>query len=160
MTQRGCSVTLVGMAPRYAFRDDLLPISLLEARETLQAADVDGIFAHYRALCRQQVRFVAISDVRAATKLPDAATCRRFGEAADQLSEELHSWSLGGAVVLESALIRGALTAIEWIYHPRRPTTYFYDLHGAVTWAMERLERGGVPISPAIREFAREQARR
>lgn len=148
------------MAPRYEFREDLLPISLLNTRETLQAADVDGIFAHYRGLCRQSMRFVAISDVRAATKLPDAATCRRFGEAADQLQEELNAWSLGGAVVIESALIRGALTAIEWIYHPRRPMAYFYDLNGAVTWAIQKLETGGVPISPAIREFARQHAGR
>lgn len=148
------------MAPRYEFREDLLPISLLDTRETLQAADVDGIFSHYRELCRRQVRFVAISDVRAATHLPDAATCRRFGEAADQFAKELDRWSLGGAIVIESALIRGALTAIEWIYHPRRPTTYFYDLDGAVTWAVHKLESNGIAISPAIREFARLQARR
>lgn len=147
------------MAPRYEFREDLLPICLLSTRETLQAADVDGIFAHYRELCRREVRFVSISDVRAATKLPDAATCRRFGEAADQLSGELNVWSLGGAIVLESALIRGALSAIEWIYHPGRPMTYFHDLQGAVTWAIQKLETGGVPISRAIREFAGQQGR-
>lgn len=148
------------MAPRYEFREDLLPISLLDTRDTLQAADVDGIFAYYRRLCERRIRFVSISDVRAATKLPDAATCRRFGEAADQLSEELGSWSLGGGVVLESALIRGAISAIEWIYHPKNPTTYFYDLHGAINWAIQKLEANCIPISPAIREFQRLHARR
>lgn len=148
------------MAPRYEFREDLLPISLLNTRDTLQASDVDGIFAHYRTLCERRIRFVSISDVRAATRLPDAATCRRFGEAADQMNAELRTWSLGGGIVIESALIRGALSAIEWLYHPRSPTTYFYDLHGALSWAVEKLEADGTPISPAIRDFQRLHARR
>jgi hypothetical protein len=147
------------MAPRYEFREELLPICLLHTRETLQAADVDGIFAHYRSLCERRIRFVAISDVRAALKLPDAATCQRFGEESDRLSEQLERWSLGGGVVLESALIRGALAAIEWLYHPRRPTAYFHDMHGAVSWAIRKLEASGTPITPAIRDFERLQAR-
>jgi hypothetical protein len=146
------------MSPRYEFREDLLPISLLNTRETLQAADVDGIFDYYRALCQQRIRFVAISDVRAALKLPDAATCLRIGEEADRLAEQLELWSLGGGVVLDSALIRGALTAIEWLYRPRRPNMYFHDMHGAVTWAIRKLEASGTPITPAIRDFARMQA--
>jgi hypothetical protein len=147
------------MAPRYEFREDLLPISLLLTSETLQAADVEGIFAYYRSLCERRLRFVAISDVRAAIKLPDAATCLRFGEEANHLAEQLDMWSLGGAVVLESALIRGALSAIEWLYHPRRPTTYFHNMHGAVTWAIRKLEAAGTPIPPAIYDFQRQQAR-
>ena len=147
------------MAPRYEFREDLFPISLLLTRETLQAADVEGIFSHYRGLCRQRVHFVAISDVRAAQKLPDAATCVRFGEESDRLSEELDVWSLGAGIVLDSALIRGALSAIEWLYHPRRPHAYFHDMHGALAWAIQRLESVGAPISPAIRDFERLHAR-
>lgn len=146
------------MAPRYEFREDLLPISLLLTNDTLQASDVDGIYEHYLSLCRRRMRFVAISDVRAATRLPDAATCRRFGEAADRFSAELHTWSLGSAIVIESALIRGALAAIEWLYHPRHPTTYFYDLQGAVDWAIHKLEDSGTLITPAIRDFERLQA--
>ena len=148
------------MPPRYEFREDLLPISLLNTWETLQAADVDGIFAHYRGLCEQRIRFVAISDVRAALKLPDAATCLRIGEETDRLAEQLEVWSLGAGVVLESALIRGAVTAIEWLYRPRRPNVYFHDMHGAVTWAIRKLEASGTAITPAIRDFERLQAPR
>lgn len=146
------------MAARYEFREDLLPISVLLTRETLRADDVDGIFAYYRTLCERRMRFVAISDVRAAMQLPDAVTCQRIGEEADRLSAQLAAWSLGGAVVLESARIRGAISAIEWLYHPRNPTTYFHDMHGAVSWAIQRLEAAGSPIPAAVRDFERLQA--
>jgi hypothetical protein len=160
MTARVHSVTLTGMVHRYEFREELLPLSLLLTRETLQADDVDGIFDHYRGLCQRRISFVAISDVRAARQLPDAATCQRFGEAAALLAAEFPGCSLGAGIVLESALIRGALSAIEWLYHPEVPTMYFGDMHAAVRWAIAKLEAIGAPISSAIRELERVEAGR
>jgi hypothetical protein len=160
MTARVHSVTLTGMGRRYEFREELLPLSLLLTHETLQAEDVDGIFEHYRELARRRIRFVAISDVRAARQLPNAATCRRFGEAAARLAADFPGCSLGSGIVLESALIRGAIGAIEWLYHPDAPTTYFGDMWSAISWAIGKLEAVGAPISPAIRELERQESKR
>jgi DNA gyrase inhibitor GyrI len=142
----------------YEFHEDLLPISLLSTQRTLQSSEVPGVFDHYRGLCRRGIRFVAITDLRAATEIPDARTRQRFGEEAARFAPESKRWSLGAALVLDSPVIRGALTAVEWIYRPEPPTRYFSDLPSAFDWAIQRLKAEGIPITPAIHEF-RQNAR-
>jgi hypothetical protein len=144
---------------RYHFCEDLLPISLLLTRETLRMADAAEVFDYYRRLCQRRIQFVAVSDVRAAKALPDASTCQRFGEEAARFSIESRGWSLGSGIVLESTLIRGALNAIEWLYHPQSSTTYFDSMRAAIAWAIQRLEANGTAVPEAVRQFERFHAR-
>lgn len=137
----------------YHFREDLLPISLLVTQRTLGLGDVHGVFAYYRGLCRRGIRFVAISDVRISTGMPDARTRQSFGEESARFAPESKLWSLGSGLVVNSPLIRRALTAIEWISRPDPPSRYFSDLPSAVDWAIERLLAEDMPITPAIHDF-------
>jgi hypothetical protein len=143
------------MAEGYEFHEDLLPISLLITKRTLVTNDVEGVFDYYRGLCRRGIKFVAISDVRAARSMPDAKTRQRFGEGARRFSHESKLWSLGSGVILESNLIRGALIAIDWIARPETPTAYFESLRDSIDWAISKLEMAHIPITPAIRDFRR-----
>jgi hypothetical protein len=137
---------------RFEFRDDLLPISLLIAKQTLTASDIGPVFEHYRGFCRRGIRFVAISDVRAACDMPDAKTRAEFGEATAQFVVEAKAWSLGAAMVVDSSLVRSALVAIDWIARPRQRTRYFTNLPDAIEWACQRLESAGIPLTQAIRD--------
>ncbi len=140
-------------AEGYEFYEELLPISLLVTRRTLTATDVPGVFEYYRWLCRRQLRFVAVSDVRASQAMPDAKTRRRFAEESARFASDAAKWSLGAIVIVDSPLIRGAMTAIEWLYRPARPTRYFTDFHEALTCAVELLDAGGVALSPSLRHW-------
>jgi len=46
------------------------------------------------------------------------------------------------AIVTDSALVRGAMTAVNWLHRPRVPTTYVATLEDAERWARERLDDG------------------
>ncbi len=141
------------MAERYEFHDELLPICLLGVKQTLGVADVQPIFDHYRSLCRRGVKFVAVSDVRAAEQMPDAATRAKLGEAAARFAFEAKPWSLGSAIVVSSPIIRGALVAVEWISRPATPTSYFSELTDAMDWAVAKLEATHLPVSRTIRDY-------
>lgn len=145
-------------AEGYEFHEDMLPISLLVTRRTLTADDVPGVFEYYRSLCRRKIRFVAVSDVRASLAMPDAKTRQRFAEEAARFATDAATWSLGAIVVVDSPLIRGAMTAIEWLYRPARPTRYFTDFNEAITLAVALLEARGVALTPNIRRFLRDMA--
>ena len=43
------------------------------------------------------------------------------------------------AIVTDSALVRGAMTAVNWLHRPRVPTTYVASLDDAERWARARL---------------------
>ncbi|HKO94021.1 MAG TPA: hypothetical protein VJU61_22860 [Polyangiaceae bacterium] len=144
------------MNGRYEFREDLLPICLLLTRCTLHAEDAARIYSHYRALCERRIRFVAVSDVRAAKSLPDLATCQSFGEEAKRFAVEGAPWCIGGAIIVGSPLIRGALNGIAWLYHAESNPQFFCgDMRTAVNWAVETLTTNGIAIPPSVQAFAR-----
>lgn len=145
--------------PGFEVYEEMLPICLLITRRTLTAEDVPGVFDYYRSLCRRKIRFVAVSDVRASLAMPDAKTRLRFAEEAERFAADAATWSLGACVVVDSPLIRGALTAIEWLYRPARPTRYFTDFNDAIAWAVAQLEARGMALTPTIRRFQHETAR-
>jgi len=144
---------------RYEFREDLLPLCLLHTRCMLHAEDAAGVFRHFRSLCERRIRFVAISDVREAERLPDAATYKAFGEEAKRFTLESAPWSMGSAIIIRSPLIRGALNGLAWLYHADGPPQFICgDMRSAVDWAVGMLTNNGVAIPPAVQEFARAQA--
>ena len=146
-------------AQGFEFHEDMLPISLLVTRRTLTADDVPAVYDYYRSLCRRRIRFVAVSDVRASQSMPCAKTRQRFAEEAARFATDAATWSLGAIVVVDSPLIRGAMTAIEWLYRPARPTRYFSDFNEAIAWAVDLLQARHIPLTPAIRRFLHDQAR-
>jgi hypothetical protein len=143
------------MASGFEFHDDLLPIALLTTTRTLTYEDAAEIFDYYKSLCSRRIKFVAVSDVRAAKEMPDARTRKEFGEQAARFEAQSRLWSRGSVVVVGSELIRGALTAIQWIARPATPMTYFSDMGAAIDWAVAQLERDGAEITPAITAFRR-----
>jgi len=144
---------------RYEFREDLLPLCLLHTRCMLHAEDAAGVFRHFRSLCERRIRFVAIADVRAAERLPDPATYRSFGEEAKRFTADAAAWSMGGAIIIRSPLIRGALNGMAWLYHAEGPPQFLCgDMRSAAKWAVETLTTHGMAIPSAVQEFARAQA--
>jgi hypothetical protein len=49
------------------------------------------------------------------------------------------------AIVTDSALVRGAMTAVNWLHRPRVPITYVASLDDAESWARARLADGLTP---------------
>jgi hypothetical protein len=156
MTQQARS--LASSSDGYEVHEEMLPISFLITRRTLTTADVPSVFEYYRSLCRRRIRFVAISDVRASRGMPDAKTRQRFAEEAVRFASDAQTWSLGALVIVDSPLTRGALTAIEWLHRPSRPTRYFSDFNEAVACAVSLLEAQQVAIPASIRRFLRDTA--
>ena len=141
------------MGSGYEFREDLLPMAFLVARRALRVEDIDGVMGEFRSLVERRIRYVSVADLRGNNEIPDALTRRRYGEEIARFEPFSRVWSLGGAVVVDSEIVRGALTAIQWVARPQMPMVYFSDLRPAVDWAVQRLEGAGLEVTPAIRAF-------
>jgi hypothetical protein len=141
------------MSERFEIRADLFPLVLMTARQVLTASDADEVYDQFRAFLRRRSKFVTVTDVRAVNEMPDALTRKRLGEGSARFMADAKPYALGSAIVLESAIVRGALTAIQWISRPEQPSVYFGTLRPAVDWAIQKLEAAGVAITPAILAF-------
>jgi hypothetical protein len=58
--------------------------------------------------------------------------------------------SVGGANVTPSSILRGIITAIDWIHRPPTPTAVFATRAEAYLHAMVQLERAYVPLPPRV----------
>lgn len=83
--------------------------------------------------------FVSIVDARRMTRAPSAKVRRMIADW-EQANGDLGSrYNRGVAFVTESALIRGAMTALQWISPPRVPTVYEATMESARVWARTQL---------------------
>jgi hypothetical protein len=69
-------------------------------------------------------------------------------------------YNAGSATVLRSAPVRGALTALGWLWKPPTPQAYPADLCDAVDWCIARLAEHGVAPSLSLREYRQQLASR
>lgn len=103
-----------------------------------------------RVLSRGEL-FASIVDARNLDTAPSARVRRLIAEWETQHGAAGEKVNVGIAIVTSSALVRGAMTAIQWISPPRVPTTYEAKLDGAIQWAHARLAERGVRPNPQIR---------
>jgi hypothetical protein len=138
---------------KFTLRLDLAPLVVLTAHDDLSIEDVDAIFDGLRTVLARKQRFVSLADVRKAKRMPSAKERARVAEhlrATESLSAQ---FSLGSALVITSPLVRGAMTAIDWIFKPKAPQGYFGTMLDGCAWCVERLRGAGLTLTPAIAAY-------
>lgn len=136
----------------------MLPLALLTTKRTLVQSDAEPIFAIYRDLCAKQISFVAVSDVRGSTSMPDPLTRKCFAEHAQRFALQSKPWSLGSIVVVKSEVVRGAMTAIQWLSRSSTQHVYCADMQSAVDHAITLLNAAGVHLPSAVAAFRKSLA--
>lgn len=105
--------------------------------------DLDGLFREYERLWRRGERFLTITDLRFSQNVSGKQR-QRIGEWIRENSEAARHCTVGAVVIVESMLVRGALTAINWIAQPEYPTQYAKDWQKAAACAERWLDEGGL----------------
>lgn len=83
--------------------------------------------------------FVSIVDARAMRQAPSAKVRRIIADWEERNAATGARYNRGIAFVTESALIRGAMTALHWISPPKTPTTFEASMEAARRFASTRL---------------------
>lgn len=91
-----------------------------------------------RVLSRREA-FVMINDATGLVGVPSAKTRRIIGEWTLRNDEDLVRYGRGAVLVTESPILRGMLTAIQWIAPSRVERIARGTLLEAENWARERL---------------------
>lgn len=121
---------------------------------------VDDYFAEYERHVREAhvagERFVLISDALDA-KAPGATIRRRIMARTEAMPEFFHDVQIGNFVVLASAVVRGALTAMSWLSRTPWSSEYAATPAEAIERAREMLRGAGVdvPDDPAPGRYER-----
>jgi hypothetical protein len=90
------------------------------------------------AALKRGKRFALISDTIGSAP-PDASERRLIADSFEQYEDLWKKHCVGGAAIVSSQLIRGAMTALQWLRPPPFPTANFATRDEAFAWAEQRL---------------------
>jgi hypothetical protein len=114
--------------------------------------------AGQREMLGRRTKHLVLCDARNGSVLP--ATQRKlFGDWLKESQEATRRYTAGMAVVVDNALIRGALTAVLWVVEPACPTKIVATVDDAITFLTECGERAGLPDVRAKLDAARAHRR-
>lgn len=85
-------------------------------------------------------QFLFINDTRASTTVPTPEE-RKYAIEYFHRSEYAKKNVIGAVTVTKSRIVRGALTALSWVFPPPFPTYVCGDMPEALTWAKEKIRR-------------------
>jgi hypothetical protein len=105
--------------------------------------------AHLDRLRKERARFVLITDTFA-TARPSPSARKRIAERTQALGPDVPHLTIGSYLVVESALIRGAITALAWLHAPLADTVAVGSPALAIGAALRDLDAAGIARPPNL----------
>ncbi len=102
---------------------------------------------------RERTPFVLVSDAAHAER-PSAKVRKLLADRTSAQSKDLEDLTLGSIIVVENALIRGAVTAMSWILPRMKDMVVVGDIGTAINRALEMLDARRM-VRPATLSAAR-----
>lgn len=151
-----CILDGMGIADGHPdIRVDHWPIAIIECPERFSDDAVVYLAACFQHIFARGEKFAVLVDTARLRQVPGA-----------HWRQELATWlndpglraratrhNVGAAIVIDSEPVRGALTALHWLWTPPTPQVYPADMRGAAEWCIERLRASGVAIGPRLHSF-------
>jgi len=127
------------MSGQFSWDYDDFPLVVLRYVGTISDASFDEYLRTYRALLDRNQPYAIILDA-ALAGAPNAAQRRAQAKFLEDNAPLTRRLCRGGAFVITSPMIRGALTAILWISEMPFESTVVGDIFTAARWTCGRLE--------------------
>jgi hypothetical protein len=103
-------------------------------------ADVDAFLATSRGHLARKERFVSLHDGVRATGL-DGKQRKVMADHVTAHRDALARWHVAAAIVVASPVLRGVITAVNWLAPPPFPQQTFATLEEGERWLREMLAR-------------------
>ena len=133
--------------------DVLFPVVMLEVRDGATTPELRAMFDVLRTAGLRGKHHVTMTDSSTVRAMPDA-TVRRFVAEQQAEVEALYGHLvIGSAVVVGSSVVRGALTAINWIKPTRVPQVFTTTRMDALAHCLSWLEQEAVTVPSELRAY-------
>jgi hypothetical protein len=129
------------------------PLLRFEMIGTPSEKDWVGMFAVYDQAYARNERFVALNDATKLSSAPTAAVRKRVASLAKAHEPQSKRWMIHSATVVSNPLLRGAMTALNWLAPPVYKQTVHATALEAVNALVTSLEREGLGMSTALRTY-------
>ena len=130
-----------------------LPLLVTFFEDRLTDADLDLVFARHTEVLRRRQPFAHLGDTTKLRAVPSAAQRKRIADWQQEIEPLSGRFNVGSAMVIPNTLIRGALTAINWVNSPVSPQFHASSLVEGYDWCVAQLAAAGIEETDAMRRF-------
>jgi hypothetical protein len=123
---------------------ETFPIMCLQSIGKVTLADIDLVRPIYDAAFMRGQSIICVSDARLASH--DAACRKIYADWSDHCFRVDPGHTKSTILLLDSALLRGALTALNWLVPPKIPQSIVADALEAVETGRQHVERHGMSV--------------
>lgn len=131
-----------------------LIVTVMPARFT--DAEITAFLARHEALLARGRRYCTITDLSQIAGLPEATTRRRIADWQQKVESTMRKWTVGTAIVAPSNLLRGAMTALNWLSPPPYPQEIVADRAAAITALEGIYARAKEPVPASLERYRRD----
>ena len=110
------------------------------------------VLQKFEGLFARRDRYLFLIDATKATKIPSAGARHTIGKWQNDHQADSKRWCAGGVILVASALVRGAVTAMSWVHKPPVPQYFPPTRKEGVEWCIKTAEEAGLPVSAAARQ--------
>lgn len=135
--------------------DEYFPLVYVTA-EDADAGEWGRAMDDIERIYQRREPFVHLSDTSEVRSMPSPKLRRLLADRARDLRPLVVRYSLGDARIVTSGVVRGAMTAISWIYSHPAPLKYFGTLGEGLDWCIGQLEQADVAVPQKLRDLRRE----
>lgn len=101
--------------------------------------DIPVLLTQLELLLRKDAPYSSVFDVSRVVGVPDAKTRQLTATWIKERQARLKRLNKGDAIYVPSSLLRGALTAIDWLAPPPSPRHYPASVAEGVAWCRQQL---------------------
>lgn len=126
------------------------PLLIVVVPDQLDAASVADLIRRVDKLHERKEHFATLVDTTAVKTLPRASERQALAEWQNRTIEVIRRYNVITATVIENSLVRGAMTAMNWVFRPPNEQVAVATFREGLTICCDRLRAADVPLGVAL----------
>lgn len=116
------------------------PVVVVSFRPGKLHEDIPALLDQFDQILQRETPYATALDTSNISGVPDARARQAIAHWLRDRLPVLRRWNRGDAIYMPSSLLRGALTAIDWLTPPPSPRHYASSMADARAWCRQRTQ--------------------
>jgi hypothetical protein len=138
---------------RYDFEVKYFPLVVVTSPPSVDEEGIREMFGRFEGLYRARKRYALVMDTTNTREVPNAKHRKVLTDLTQACADDARRWCVGTAMVVDSPLIRGVLTAVAWVVPSPTPTVHVATLPEGVGWCCRSLDAAGLELTPETKQY-------
>ena len=128
----------------------LFPLVIQRFGRDVHDDDLENMIRRFQVLFHGGRRYALLVYCEEEANVMTARQRKRVSQWYRECADQVRRINVGTAVVIESALVRGAMTAFNWLVEPVAQQRNVATIHEGLEYCIRCLEAAGIEVPPEV----------